>query len=121
MIRVLLVDDADELRLLYRRTLEIDGRFEIIGDAADGIEAMEFLDHELPDVIVLDIGMPRMDGLQVLSAMKEKGYGSKVLALSGFDGGVEERAAALGADAYIRKGDAPLTELVSRLIALCPD
>ena len=119
MIRVLLADDADEMRLLVRLALEMDGRFEIVGDAADGIEAMELLELMHPDVIVLDMAMPRMDGLQVLAEMRIRGSLSKVLAFSGFDEAVEREAAVLGADDFVRKGDSPIEDLVPRLIALC--
>ena len=118
MIRVLLVDDADEVRFLVRMALEFDGRFEVIGDAADGIEALRLLERDAPDIVILDMAMPKMDGLEVLAEMKMRGYRSKVLALSGFNGGVRERATALGAHDYVRKGVGPFTELVPRLLAL---
>jgi CheY-like chemotaxis protein len=118
MIRVLLVDDADDLRFLVRVTLESDGRFEVVGDATNGVEAMELLERELPDVLVLDMAMPEMDGLEVLAAMKDRGFVAKVLALSGFNGGVEEKATALGANDYVRKGTTAIADLVPRLLAL---
>lgn len=118
MIRVLLVDDADDVRFLVRMTLESDGRFDVVGDAADGREALEFLADESPDIVILDMAMPNMDGLEVLAEMKTRGYRSKVLALSGFNGGVKDRATALGAHDYVRKGMESLTQLVPRLLAL---
>jgi len=120
VIRVLLVDDAEDMRVLIRMVLEVDGRFQVVGDAADGLEALQLLDTESPDVVVLDMAMPNMDGLEVLAEMKARGSGSKVLALSGFNGGVKERATALGAHDYVRKGEAPLSHLIPRLLALCP-
>lgn len=119
MIRVLLADDAPDLRFLVRMALELDGRFEVVGDAADGAEAIALLEREEPDVIVLDMAMPKMDGLEVLVEMKNRGLRVKVLALSGFNGGVEERARALGAAGYLRKGTAALEELVPNLLAIC--
>lgn len=119
MIRVLLADDADDIRLLIRMTLEIDGRFEVVGDARDGKQALELVESERPDVVVLDMGMPEVDGLQVLSEMRERGLDSKVLAFSGFNGGVEEKAIALGALRYLRKGVGTMKELVPNLLAIC--
>jgi CheY-like chemotaxis protein len=119
VIRVVLADDAADLRFLVRLTLETDGRFQVVGDAADGVEAIALVESESPDVVVLDMAMPRMDGLEVLAALKARGFNCKVLAMSGFNGGVEERATALGAHDYLRKGTAPLTDLVPRLLALC--
>lgn len=119
MIRVLLADDADDIRFLIRIALETDGRFEVIGDARDGVQALELLEEEHPDVVVLDMGMPNVDGLQVLSEMRVRGLDSKVLAFSGFNGGVEEKAMALGAMAYLRKGVGTIMELVPSLLAIC--
>lgn len=121
MIRVVLADDADDLRFLVRFALEEDGRFEVVGDATTGIEAVDLAVSEAPDVIVLDMAMPEMDGLAVLAEIRNRGLSSKVLVLSGFDGGVEEKATALGADDYIRKGDSTLEEIIPRLIALVTD
>jgi len=118
LIRVLLVDDADELRLLVRIALEMDGRFEVVGDAANGLEAIALLEREDPDVIVLDMAMPEMDGLEVLAEIKGRGFRSKVLVLSGFNGGVREKAAALGAHDFVRKGTAAIGALADRLLAL---
>jgi NarL family two-component system response regulator YdfI len=119
MIRVLLADDADDIRLLVRITLESDGRFVVVGDAADGTQAIMLLEQQKPDVMVLDMAMPRMDGLEVLAEMKTRGLHSKVLAFSGFNGVVEQEATALGADDYLRKGTTAIGELVPRLLALC--
>ncbi len=119
MIRVLLADDTPDIRLLVRMALETDGRFEVVGDANDGAEALELLEQEQPDVVVLDMGMPKVDGLQVLSRMRERGLMSKVLAFSGFNGNVEEQATALGAHAYLRKGTSTLGELVPKLLTIC--
>jgi DNA-binding NarL/FixJ family response regulator len=118
VIRVVLADDADDLRFLMRFALEEDGRFEVVGDATTGREAIDLLVSETPDVIVLDMAMPEMDGLEVLEEMRTRGLPSKVLVLSGFNGGVEETATALGADGFIRKGKSTLEEIVPRLIAI---
>lgn len=119
MIRVLLADDADDLRLLIRISLETDGRFEIVGDAANGTQAVELLERERPDVVILDMAMPEMDGLDVLVTMRARGFDCKVLAFSGFNGAVEREATALGADDYLRKGAVTIHELIPRLLALC--
>lgn len=119
MIRVLLADDADDIRFLVRVTLETDGRFEVIGDACDGAQALEMLEQQKPDAIVLDMGMPNVDGLQVLTEMRDRGLHSKVLAFSGFNGGVEQKARELGAMGYLRKGAGTIKELVPNLLAIC--
>lgn len=118
MIRVALADDAPDMRFLVRIALESDGQFEVVGEATDGDEAIDLLVKEMPDAIVLDMAMPRMDGLQVLAEMRERGLSSKVLAFSGFNGGVEAQARSLGAQGYLRKGTAAMAELVPSLLAL---
>ena len=120
MIRVLLADDADDMRMLLRIALETDGRFDVVGDAADGEQALVLLEVERPDAVVLDMAMPRMDGLEVLTEMKLRGYESKVLAFSGFNGIVENEARELGADDYMRKGTTTMEQLIPRLLALFP-
>ena len=64
--RVVIVDDSDSLRALLRRTLEADGRFEVVGEAGDPFEARAVIKAGLPDVVTLDVEMPRMDGLSFL-------------------------------------------------------
>jgi CheY-like chemotaxis protein len=118
MIRVLLADDAAEMRFLVRFVLEEDGRFEVVGDATDGVETLELVEREMPDILILDIGMPKMDGLQVLTELRNRGSHAKILAFSGFNGVVEREAVALGVDDYLRKGAAALEEIVPRLLAL---
>lgn len=118
MIRVVLADDAEDIRVLVRLALELDGRFEVVGDAADGKTAIALLESEDPDVLVLDMGMPAMDGLQVLAEMRSRGLAQKVLAFSGFNGGVEKKARDLGAADYMPKGAAAMSEIVPRLLAI---
>lgn len=119
MIRVLVADDTDDMRRLVRVVLEADGRFEVVGEAADGPKAIELLERLSPQVVVLDMAMPKMDGLEVLAEMRVRGLRSKVLAFSGFNAAVEHEAIALGADDYLRKGTATISELVPKLLALC--
>ena len=69
-VRVVLVDDNDDLRLLVRVGLEADGRFEIVGEAADGSEAIEVCEQLRPDAVVLDLLMPVMTGDQALPILQ---------------------------------------------------
>ncbi|HEX2029409.1 MAG TPA: response regulator [Nitriliruptorales bacterium] len=66
--KVLVVDDEADVRLLCRVNLEFEG-YEVL-EARDGVEAMQVLEDEPPDVVLLDVMMPRMDGWQVLAAIK---------------------------------------------------
>ena len=67
--RILLVDDEEGIQLLYREEFEEEG-FEVI-TAYNGEEAMEKFSHEPPDLVILDINMPGMSGIEVLRRMKE--------------------------------------------------
>jgi CheY-like chemotaxis protein len=116
--RVLLADDVGELRALVRLTLERSGEFVVVAEAGNGAEAVEAAAHELPDLVLLDVSMPVMDGLEALPLILEAAPDTQVVMLSGF---AEERLGAearkLGALAYLEKG-VPPRELVSRLLAL---
>ena len=114
--RTLLVDDMVELRAMIRLTLERSGRFEVIGEAGDGREAIEAVSTMSPDVVLLDVAMPVMDGLEALPHLRDRAPDATVIMLSGFSElrlGAE--AAALGAAAYLEKGLAPAA-LVSRVL-----
>lgn len=63
MIRVLVVDDSATVRQVLRQVLSSDPELEVMGTASDPLVAAEQIAQEIPDVIVLDIEMPRMDGL----------------------------------------------------------
>ena len=70
-IRVLLVDDSSVVRNIVRSTLEDVGGFEVVGGAADGIVGLEMIRQHLPDVVLLDVDMPRMNGLELLRELRE--------------------------------------------------
>lgn len=101
---VVIVDDQADLRLLLRRTIERDGRCRIVGEAADGAEALAVIDASDPDVLLLDLGMPGMDGLEVLSVLGSRPR-PRVVVLTGFtDPRTHARALALGAVDCLVKG-----------------
>lgn len=111
--RVLVVDDAEDLRFLLRMTLDRSEGLEVVGEAADGVEAVEQARALRPDVVLLDVAMPRMDGLQALPLIREAVPGVRVIVLSGFnEGTMADNARAAGADHYVVKGG-PLSELVA--------
>jgi DNA-binding NarL/FixJ family response regulator len=117
--RVLLADDTSEIRLLLRLALEMDGRFEIIGEAEDGVEALKLTLEHSPDAVVLDLAMPVMDGLAALPGIKQAAPGAKILVLTGFDAGsLKQEALDAGADAFLEKGEATKS-IVKLLEELC--
>jgi DNA-binding NarL/FixJ family response regulator len=102
---VLLVDDNDDLRRLLRIQLERTGRYEIVGEAADGHEAVRLATELQPRIVLLDLSMPVMDGLQALPLILDAVPEVRVVVLSGFDQGtMSVRALAAGAARYVEKG-----------------
>lgn len=83
--RVVIADDSDDVRTLLRVQLEMDGRFAVVGEASDGAAAIEVARQQQPDLIVLDLAMPRVDGLAALPMLREAVPRARCVVLSGFD------------------------------------
>ncbi len=116
--RVLLVDDAEDLRTLLHIKLELSEGFEVVGEAVDGVDAVEQATLLQPDLVLLDVAMPRMDGLEALPLIRDAVPGVHVVVLSGFnEETMAENALAAGAEHYVVKG-APLGDLVELLQSL---
>ena len=113
---VLLVDDDAPIRRMLERTLTAEGY--AVHAVADGGAALARVERFLPDVIVLDVAMPGLDGLSVTRRIRGKGLGVPILLLTARDA-VEERVAGLdaGADDYLVK-PFEVTELTARIRAL---
>jgi two-component system response regulator MprA len=115
--RVLVVDDEEEILRAVGRALVINGYD--VETAADGTTAIHSLTARAPDVVVLDVSMPGVDGLEVCRRLRKAGDRTPVLVLTARDG-VDDRVAGLdaGADDYLVKPFA-LEELLARLRAHC--
>jgi CheY-like chemotaxis protein len=98
-VRVLVVDDEPMVRTLLRLLLDRDERFEIVGEATDGREAVMAASHTQPDVVLLDLLMPRMSGHDALPILRREAPDAMVLVLSSLSA-VDEEAAALGGGAH---------------------
>ena len=101
-----MIDDAEDLRPLVRMALERSGRFRVVAEAADGAQGVDAVRVSQPDLVLLDIAMPVMDGLQALPLVAEACPTAIVVMLSGFGDASEigTRALDLGAAGYIQKG-----------------
>jgi PAS domain S-box-containing protein len=113
---VVLVDDSKEIRTLVRRRLELSGSFEVVGEGADGDEAIGLVDRHHPALILLDASMPTADGIEALPTILAVRPETKVVMYTGFeDRGLAARALELGAVDFVEKS-VPLDELVQRLL-----
>jgi two-component system, OmpR family, response regulator MprA len=113
---VLIVDDERPVREALQRALGLEGYS--VSLAADGLDALDRMAEEVPDAVVLDVMMPRMDGLALTKALREAGDMTPILMLTARDA-VQDRVEGLdvGADDYLVKPFA-LEELLARLRAL---
>lgn len=119
-VRVLIVDDTAGLRLLMRVVLEEAG-FEVVGEAGDGLSGLRLATELRPDLVLLDMAMPVMDGLEALPRLRSDVPCAKVVVISGFERQAMERQVMEGgADAYLQKGLGP-DEILAVLYALFPD
>ena len=115
---VLVVDDREESRRLLRFVLETDSRFRVVGEAGDGQEGIERATELHPDLILLDLVMPRLGGLAALPRLRQVAPAAKVVVVSNSDDASrEDEARSLGAVGYLEKG-LPPSELIEGLLAM---
>ena len=118
-LRVLIADDADLMRTVLRHMLTHSGDFVVVAEAADGGAAVELATLHHPDVVLLDLAMPVVDGLEAIPRIRAGSPGSKIVVLSGFNADrMEHTALEVGADAYLEKRYHP-DDLLARLRAIC--
>lgn len=117
-IKVMLADDHILMREGIKQLLEFDGTLEIVAEANDGVECLEILESTNPDILLLDINMPRMNGLDVLEKLKTKKTPIKVLILT-VHNEIEYmvKAIDIGAEGYILK-DSGSAELKKAIISI---
>lgn len=113
-LRVVIIDDTADLRELMRIAL-VRGGMQVVGEAGDGMAGIEAVRTHSPDVVLLDLSMPVMDGLTALPSIRALVPQARVIVLSGFGAGqMSERALELGADSYLQKG-ASLGRVLDRI------
>ena len=119
-VKVLIVDDSRDLRDLLGIKVEMWGGYQVVGLAADGVDPVDLARSEQPDLVLLDLAMPKMDGLQALPLILDAVPGVRVVVLSGFDkGSMADRAIAAGAHCYVEKGlsTRELSSVVAEVLA----
>ncbi len=121
MIRVLLVDDQKLVRAGWSVLLDHSSDVSIVGQARDGLEAVELAQHLQPDVIVMDVKMPRLDGLDAARRIVSRRHGCKILMVTqSLDETLVRKALQCGARGYVSKTDA-FAELLPAILALDAD
>jgi two-component system response regulator DesR len=115
MIRVLLAEDQAMVRGALSALLKLEPDLDVIGSAADGEDAWTQIQRDKPDVVVTDIEMPRMTGLELAQRIRDRGVGCKVVILTTFARpGFLRRALDAGVSGYLLK-DAPAEQLAEAL------
>jgi DNA-binding NarL/FixJ family response regulator len=112
-VRVVLVDDQALVRTGFRMILDETGDIEVVGEAADGAAALDVVTRTRPDVVLMDVRMPGMDGIEATRRIRAGGTGAKVIILTTFD--LDEHVLAglrAGASGFLLK-DALAADLVS--------
>lgn len=118
---IVIVDDAADLRSVVGTRVRLSKRLELVGEGGDGRDAVELVGRLRPDLLLLDVSMPGMDGLQALPAVRAASPETRVVMYSGFDEeGLADRARERGAAAYLQKSGA-LGTLVDDLLAILGD
>jgi DNA-binding NarL/FixJ family response regulator len=104
-VDVLICDDNQPLRALVRDVVGLRPSLRVVGEARDGNEAIEEAARLQPDVILLDLAMPRRTGLDALPELRKVAPAAKIIVFSGFStASLAEEALALGAARYLAKG-----------------
>ena len=115
MITVVIADDQELVRAGFRALIESAGDIEVVAEANDGAEAVQLSATHQPDVVLMDVRMPNMDGIEATRAICAAGGSTKVLILTTFD--LDEYvhdALRAGASGFLLK-DAPATELLDAI------
>ena len=118
-MRLLIADDHPLFRIGLRAALEKEG-FSVVGEAGDGDEAIRLVETYQPEVVILDIRMPKMDGIEACIRLRQRGYDGLVVMLTTFtEAAIQNKAASAGANAYFSKEVSPaeLARRIQRLTA----
>ena len=119
MIRVVIADDQALMRAGFRLILAAEPDIELAGEAADGAEAVRVTDATSPDVVIMDVRMPGMNGIEATRALTDAGSAARVIMLTTFD--MDEYvydALRAGASGFLLK-DSPPEQLIAGIHAAC--
>ncbi len=115
LIRVLIVDDVEQVRKDLRLLLQVSGEVDVVGEAGNGQEAISLARLLNPEVVIMDLEMPIMDGIDATAQIKQQKLAQRVVILSVHTDPVDiSRAVQAGADSFVQKGS-PYTTLMESL------
>jgi DNA-binding NarL/FixJ family response regulator len=117
-IKILIADDHPIVRQGLRQTIEADERLSVVGEAGDGAEAVVAVERLDPDILLLDVDMPKMDGFQVANTLAEKSIDVKIIFLTVHrEESFLRKALGLNAVGYILK-DSAIADIISAIDAV---
>ena len=118
-IKLVIADDHSMIREGLKQLLELEGQFKVIAEASDGVECLEILSKEAPDVLLLDINMPNKNGLDVLKELNPSGNRKEKVLVLTVHNEVEYliKAVELGVDGYVLK-DSESSELKKAIMTI---
>lgn len=118
-IKLVIADDHSMIREGLKQLLELEGQFKVIAEASDGVECLEILSKEAPDVLLLDINMPNKNGLDVLKELNQSGNRKEKVLVLTVHNEVEYliKAVELGVDGYVLK-DSESSELKKAIMTI---
>jgi len=119
-IRVLIADDHRLFAEALEAILAMDGRIEVVGRARDGAEAVQLTAELAPDVVLMDISMPVMDGIEAVREIRSRPESPAVLMLTGSNSRADvDRSRQAGASGYVTK-DRIAAELINAIVQVGP-
>ena len=118
-IKLVIADDHSMIREGLKQLLKLEGQFKVIAEASDGVECLEILSKEAPDVLLLDINMPNKNGLDVLKELNQSGNRKEKVLVLTVHNEVEYliKAVELGVDGYVLK-DSESSELKKAIMTI---
>jgi DNA-binding NarL/FixJ family response regulator len=106
MIKILIVDDHEFIRKAIAQFIHLQKDMQVVAEASDGVEAVEMFDQVHPDLALVDLYMPQMNGIETTIAIRKNNPDAKVIIISAYPAAEEvERAICAGACAYITKDE----------------
>jgi DNA-binding NarL/FixJ family response regulator len=118
VIRVLIADDHRLFAEALEAILAVDDRIDVVGLAADGLEAVRLANDLTPDVVLMDISMPMLDGIEAARQIRSGGRGASILMLTGSNSRSDvDRARKAGAAGYVTK-DRIAAELIDTIVEI---